>query len=390
MANETDDRIHALDVLRGFALLGMLVVHFHQRMRVEVTGFEDLIGWGVYMGLEQKAWGVFALLFGVGFALLLRRLVARGVDPVPVFLRRFATLAAFGLTIQLFFGFHILFEYAIWGLWLLAARNASTRALFFLAAFAAMARPVASECVAWWAWATHHPLGPNVAGALRAAAETAANEGTYAQALAARWALFVGTTPGDWRGLLPDANLTLFVLGHLAVRHGLVDAPLRHVRTICGWMTFGAVSWLLAWFALDKLPEVAAPGAQWPLAIALGLIQDQWLALTYAGAAWLALASWPAWTARLAPVGAAGRMAFTNYCVQAAAVDVLASGYGFGLRLRPFAYVGTALAFFALQAAISNAWLARFRYGPIEVVWRAASFARWPTMRRESDRLPAP
>ena len=71
----TDDRLHTLDILRGLALFGMILVHFHQKMRIEVTGPEDLIGWGVWI-LVEKAWGTFAFLFGVGFAVLLRRLEA--------------------------------------------------------------------------------------------------------------------------------------------------------------------------------------------------------------------------------------------------------------------------------------------------------------------------
>jgi len=61
---DTDERLHALDVLRGFALFGMILVHFHQKTRIETAGLEDLIAWGVWVLVEQKAWGTFALLFG--------------------------------------------------------------------------------------------------------------------------------------------------------------------------------------------------------------------------------------------------------------------------------------------------------------------------------------
>src|SRR5215212_10441256 len=108
----SDDRLHTLDILRGLALFGMILVHFHQKMRVEVTGLEDLIGWGVYVLVEQKAWGIFAFLFGVGFAVLLRRLEARHAPVLPIYLRRLAGLAVFGLIAQVGFGFHILLAYA--------------------------------------------------------------------------------------------------------------------------------------------------------------------------------------------------------------------------------------------------------------------------------------
>ena len=122
------ERIVTLDILRGLALFFMILVHFHQFMRIETGGLEDLIGWIVYVGTEQKAWGTFAFLFGVGFAVLLRRLEARGVAPGPVFLRRLAVLALFGITAQLLFGFTILFAYATMAVWLLVVRRWSTRA----------------------------------------------------------------------------------------------------------------------------------------------------------------------------------------------------------------------------------------------------------------------
>ena len=80
---DADERLHSLDILRGLALAGMILVHFHQRLAKPVTGAEDLIGWFVWIFVEAKAWGTFAFLFGVGFAVLLRRLEARGEAIVP-------------------------------------------------------------------------------------------------------------------------------------------------------------------------------------------------------------------------------------------------------------------------------------------------------------------
>ena len=117
-----DDRLHALDVLRGLALFAMIVVHFHQKMRRETAGLDDLIGWFVYIFVEQKAWGTFAFLFGAGFAILLRRLEARGAPVVSTYLRRMAALALFGHVAEVCFGFHILFSYACWGVALLLIR----------------------------------------------------------------------------------------------------------------------------------------------------------------------------------------------------------------------------------------------------------------------------
>ena len=379
---DSDDRLHSLDILRGLALAGMILVHFHQRLEKPVTGVEDWIGYAVWIFVESKAWGTFAFLFGVGFAVLLRRLEARGAAVTPIYLRRLSALAVFGIIAQVGFGFNVLFEYACWGLVLLFIRRWSTRALLVTAVVAACARPLVAEATALYAWWSATPLpaaGPN----LWTAGHEATKLATYGAALAVRWTLFLATLPHRWRDFVPNSNLTLFILGMLAVRHRVLDEPLRHVRLIAGFMTFGALSWALSWTVLRTLPDVPIPEADWPIKFGFGLVQDQWLTLTYVGAVVLLLAFRPGWITRLQLVGSAGRMALTNYMLQAALFDVLGSTFGLGLTVRPYSYVLLAPAMFFAQALLSRAWLARHRFGPLEWLWRCITYAQVQPLRRE-------
>ena len=346
---DSDERLHSLDILRGFALLFMILVHFHQLMRAEgSTGLEGLIGWGVWILVEQKAWGVFAFLFGAGFALFLRRLEARGAGVVPIYLRRLATLAAIGLFMQQVLGFRILFEYALWGAVLLAIRTWSTRALLGAAAIAATARPILMAAMALAAYAAGVPPG----------------------------------RPGPWWMFVPDSNLALFILGLLAVRHGVLDDPLRHARLIRGWMLGGAVAWAVSWLVLYRVPEtLPVAGLYWPLRAGFGLANDQWLCLTYAGGVLLVLAHRPYLVRRLAFVGTAGRMALTNYVTQATVIFILSKPLG--LKFHEYTYVAATLALFGALALFSRSWLARYRFGPLEWIWRMASYARWEPLRRQ-------
>jgi uncharacterized protein len=360
-------RIDALDVLRGLAVLGMIIVHFHQRLRVDVTGAEGLIAWGVWILIEQKSWGTFAFLFGVGFALFLRGLERRGVPVAPLYLRRLLALAAFGVVTEVAFGFNILFEYACWGLVLLLVRRWRSGALLALALVAVCARPLA----VWWTGGPVPPANPALASAVARAAEGA----DYLPLLSARWALFVERLPDTWPELLPDHNLALFIVGLLAMRHGVIDDPLRHRRRILGWMAFGLFAWLSWWVVVRPVAEGADPGTA-ALVGGLGLLGDQWLCFTYIGAGLLLMASRPWLTSRLDPFGQAGRMALTNYIAQVVIVDVLASGYGVELRLRPLLYLPAAVLLFAVLALSSRAWLARYRMGPLEWVWRCVTYGR--------------
>ena len=355
LAADADDRLHAVDTIRGLALCFMILVHFHQVLPVtgEVPNdgtlawyANETLGWAIWILVEQKAWGTFALLFGAGFALFLRRLEARGAPVVPIFLRRMAALAAIGWLMERYLDFAILVEYAKWGVVLLLVRRWSTRALFALGLAAVVARPVTVVILAL----VSEPGGP--------------------------------TQRPEWFGQLPGNNLALFILGLLAVRHGLLDAPLRHRRTIEGWMLFGVASWLLHWTAGFLIPG-GWPTARlaWPVQSVLGLIEDQWFCLVYAGGALLLLVRHPALQARLGPtVGMAGRMALSNYVLQAVVIWTLATPLG--LKLRPIVYVPMWIALFAAQVIASRQWLVHFRFGPLEWLWRMASYWRWQPIRR--------
>jgi uncharacterized protein len=174
------------------------------------------------------------------------------------------------------------------------------------------------------------------------------------------------------------------------VRHRVLDEPLRHVRLITGWMLFGGLAWAISWIVLFNLPELSIPGADWPIKYGFGIVQDQWLCFTYIGAVVLSLAYRPAWIVRLNAVGAAGRMALTNYLLQAALFDVAASRYGLGLQLRPYVYLFVAPAMFAAIALLSRVWLAHYRFGPVEWLWRCVTYLRPQRLRRQTAVVAVP
>ena len=352
-------RIVALDILRGIALFGMILVHFHQRREKPAAGTEDLVGWFVWMFVEGKAWATFAFLFGAGFAILMRRAEARGRRVVPLFLRRMAALAVFGILVKVLFGFTILLDYAIWGVVLLLIRNLPTRVLLIIALCSAAALTVASKIL---------PASGQHYAAHWKALNEAEVHGTFTEAVAAR------AEHGWWwytrpRILIPDRNLVLFIVGLLAIRHGIFEDARRRRGAILTMMTFGLVSWSAVWLLYFKFPKFDYSG--------YGILSDQWLAFTYVGAIILLLAYRPAWKQRLAPFGIAGRMALTNYVLQAAMLSVLACGYGFGLKIRPYYDIPAAILLFGACVALSTLWLARFTYGPLERIWRWFTYAEW-------------
>ncbi|HEX6251154.1 MAG TPA: DUF418 domain-containing protein [Gemmatimonadaceae bacterium] len=385
-------RIETLDVLRGLALFGMIVVHFHQRFRVDgptpnAWPGEWLIGWVVWWGLEDKAAAIFAFLFGVGFAILLRRASAAGRPLAMPYLRRLLALAVAGVLVEALTSFAILIQLALWGLPLLVVRNWSTRTLLVLVGVAALAEPLFHL-----GRAVNEVLDPVTAAATQEGARAAAAQAqTYAAEVMQRLGRMQRRYV-TWRALIPGVTFTLFLVGLLAVRHGVLDAPRRHVRLILSAMVFGLASWLVFWLVLPRMPEAwyGWNDNAWPIRYGLGIVANQWLAFTYMGAVILLLAYRPAWTRRLDAFGVAGRMAFTNYVLQAAVVYYLSSRFGLGLRLRPYLYVGGAVVLFTLLALFSRLWLARFAYGPLEWGWRALTYLQLPQARRTALAAAAP
>jgi uncharacterized protein len=386
-----DERVHTLDILRGLALLGMILVHLHQHMELDASGAESLIGWVTWVGVETKAWGVFALLFGAGFVLLLRNLERRGAPVAAFYLRRLAALAIFGLIAEAGFGFQILLEYAIWGVPLLLIRKWPSRALMIVAVLAVAVAPAVYAVSVLVRQAGPAPAAGQASPVARsnplAALHAAEATGRYLPVLRVRFAN-MRAKYGSWTTYLPGSSFALFVIGVLAFRHGVFTHPRTQTRLISGAMAFGFTSWALTWIVYAYGLTVSSPTWRPALLSAFGLIQDQWLCLTYAGGVILLVAYRPLWESRLRLFGVAGRMALTNYLLQIAVLDVLASSYGARLRVRPLISVGLTAVLFGSLAMFSRWWLTRFRFGPAEWLWRAATYLRWPPMRRSADVRP--
>ena len=373
------DRILSLDILRGLALFGMFVVHFHARS-TEPGGLEDLLRTLIWRLVESKSHGTFALLFGAGFAIQLRTAERRNRPFIAIYLRRLAVLLLFGVAAHAFFGFNVLVGYAVWGVPLLLIRKWSTRALIVTASLSMAS--VGLYHLAYQRYLLRHG-GPAaieaayesaraVASTVNGARALAERQDSYAALIAARLAHMAWFYRQPFF-FMPGATLTLFLTGVLLVRHGVFDNPLAHSRVLTFLGAFGLVSWLAANWLLER----GGPD------LLFLVFHDQWLAFTYVSVALFLLARWPSLIGRLAPVGNAGRMALTNYLLQIATLDLLFSGYAIGLgRIRPAAGFALALACYGIEIGLSTLWLARFQFGPAEWLWRALTYGHMPPLRR--------
>jgi uncharacterized protein len=393
------DRIQVLDVLRGIALLGMFLVHFSDFS----TGGNAADEWyrsAVYLLLEERFWATFAILFGVGFAIQLRRSDQRGDAFVARYVRRLLTLATFGFAAHAFFGFNVLLGYAAWGFALLLFRRWSVRALVIATVVCAMSQNlyaiarVAYAASARGEQAVRAEMASKVAAnrAFYEANRKAQQSTSYRAVLAARLAHMRWFYAQSF-SFLPVNTLTLFLLGLLGLRLGLFDEPERHRRLIASIALFGVISWAVSWWVLPQMPQRTGPTFMGgviltSLQYGFGLLRPMWLAFAYIGIVLLLVARDRAWLGRLSAFSWTGRMALTNYMIQIAILDLTFSKYALGVQVRPLVGLVMALALFFIDAVCSRWWLARFRYGPLEWLWRSATYARWQPWR-VAERQPA-
>lgn len=390
---QASQRIDVLDVLRGIALLGMFMVHFTDRTTNATVAGQK---WHHFVELlfEGRFWSMFAILFGVGFAVQMRRAEAAGARFAPRYLRRLATLFCFGLIAEIGFGYHVLVEYAIWGLPLILVRKWSLRSLVILLVVCAMSLTIFSIARTTYfsatmgeeQWRSRIQAQASVNTNFNEAIDRGKHSSDYLTVVRARlrYMPWFYTRPFSF---LPVNDFVLFLIGLIGLRLGVFERPRERRRLIVSLMTFGILSWAATWWLLPSIPllntgslalrqlvnQVAAGG---------GLIRDMWLSFTYIGAVLLLVAHNPVWLRRLAPFSWTGRMALTNYMFQVMVLDFTFSNYALGLTIAPWVAPVAALGLFTIEATISRFWLARYRYGPLEWFWRSLTYWQRQPMAR--------
>lgn len=405
---EAGERLLVLDALRGFALLGIALmnVEFFTRpmqgamlgMDPALQGFDYAAGWAVMAFVQGKFWTLFSLLFGMGFAVMLERADALRADPGfnGLYLRRLLVLLAIGTAhALLLWPGDILVPYALAGFFLLLlARSMECGMLWklglglyfvpvglmwlmVLAVSAAQLNPEAGAGMAKEMARAAEELHEAYA-----AAETVYRDGTWLEVTRQRWKDTL--MQYGWMPMFLPAVLGMFLLGAWLLRSGKMRDVAAHrafFRRLL--LAGGPVGALLAVAAMPHLAgadmTVATPSLGW--GVMLMTTASLLLCLAYASAVVLAVSGpFPGLGRWLAPVG---RMALTHYLLQSTIFSTLFYGYGFGLWGRvPRAWqVVLVFAVFALQVLLSRAWMARFRYGPMEWLWRALTYGRAPALR---------
>ena len=390
------ERLAAVDVIRGWALLGVLIANIHVdlgglRYRQTPGGealYDAAASRFIEIAISARSITLLTFVFGLGFAIQLMRADSRGENGGALFLRRLAVLLAIGACHLLLWWGDIASTYAVLGVALLAFRRVSDRGLLAWAlALLFVPRLVMSMPVI--ATAVHaampHPADPSAFDAQFRAAVLGHDYPALVIAHLRKFLYFFSSVVVWYVPWL----LGRFLLGYYAGRRRLFErdgaAHLALFRRLLVW----GLGCAAAGAPVIVLARTGAltPSAV-PLPVQLGLVALIELALLGLAAAYAAaivlLMQRPGprrWLLVLAPVG---QMPLTTYLGQTVVATFLFYGWGLGLsgQLGSAACLGIAVAIFAVQVVACRLWLARFRFGPVEWLWRTLVYGRAQPMRR--------
>jgi uncharacterized protein len=378
------DRVLAIDVLRGLALLGVLAMNIATEFRVSIfqrflpaqphaSWVDRTIDAVLMVGIDLKALALFSFLLGVGLAIQFDHLSGGSRRPA-LLLRRLSVLLIIGvLHLTLIWNGDILVEYALAGLVVLPFLFGSRRLLAVAAALGLSLYVVGpllplSPPLPSTAWMAHH-----VTEAVRVY-----GSGGFADILAFRVRELPAILP--LHVAIFPRTLALMLLGALAWRAGVFHSKGVSRRQLLWTAAAGTV--LGGAMAVAVAARWLGAGAPtWMVERASTVV----LACGYgAGIIWAVdrttAAEWLAWAA---PVG---RMALTNYLMQSVILGYIFYGYGLGLfgRLGLGEAMAIGICVYVAQTVFSGCWLRRYSFGPAEWIWRTATYGAAPPLRRHS------
>jgi uncharacterized protein len=402
---QQQERIELLDLLRGFALFGILMVNMqlfnnpHTIMFGDFSIWKDPLSlssnWFIRFFFEGKFYILFSLLFGMGFQLYLQK-ADENKSILPLFRKRLMYLLLFGLLHVVFVWFgDILVWYALFGFVMTWLRKKSNRSLIkwsiglllipIVLTTAMLGFMQLSMSIPEAAAEMEASFAENVSRMQSLTAEAYALYPTGSFVELIRFRLI------EWMQLLPGLfffypnTLAMFLIGMVFIRMGYLSKPGEHRSFFRRLLSFSlplglAAAWTMATYS----PEVSQASPSWLMLLvaASHTVGGIFMAMTYISL--IVLVTQTALFSRITSLVAnLGRMALTIYLMQSLIATTLFYSFGFGLygKVSPFQGILITLAIYTFQLLFSYYWLKKFRFGPMEWLWRSMTYGRAMPMK---------
>lgn len=399
--SDASERLELVDALRGFALAGVLFINIGAfslyfyldpaaREVLPTASFDGFARLFTEVFVDRKFITLFSMLFGFGFAIQLERAKKRGATGLRLYARRTAVLLLFGIVHATFIWWgDVLLMYALLALLLIPLRNLSAPALVAGGLFVALVLP--PLLVPWI-----DPLAARLPSYedMKAMAFPLFSAPSYAGLVEGNIRFGLWTYAGWWDDWF--FIFGRFLLGYWAGRTYLFHRPDTHrglLKRIFAVATLAGLGATALKYWIDGLPPAVSSFGSGIGDLILQIVLRAGplgMGIGYAcGFALLFLsAPWRRVLLLLAPVG---RMALTNYLLHSIVGVTVFYGVGFDAGPR-YGYVARILLWtllFGSQIVFSHWWLARYRFGPAEWLWRSLTYGRPQPMRFTGLTVPA-
>lgn len=395
-ATASGRRIAEVDILRGFALFGILITNVvfattlwsftgasnDPKLRFDGP-IDHLVSAVVGALFEGRFYLLFAFLFGYSFTLQIAAAQHAGASANRRLLRRCLALLVIGLAHVFFLWIgDILTLYAFLCLVLIPLKKLKPRTAVIIGAVLYML---------WCGWSLAPSEDGDGMSALASLFDLDRIHDGYTGTFGDTFATQMWLAPIFMFLIWFTQGMTafgMFLMGMAAGKREL----LTDRETLRRWAPRVLVGGLAIGLPVSAVTFIGAMGWITPPAIWAGVQELINPLMTVAYIAGIVCLAQSARTAqvigRLAP---AGRMAASNYIGQSIVLMVIYTGYGFGLvdTIPPAGVLGIALLTYAAQLALSNWWLRNHRYGPVEWALRAATYLSIPEWKRRPEHVPA-
>ena len=397
---QAQERMEILDVIRGIALLGILLIHMPAWFGAPAL-YLNALGINLWTNVWDttvqsflgifvlgKFYTMFAFLFGLGFVIFFERAKARATKPTLLFFKRLLILLVIGL-LHGFFIWHgdVLVLYALFGfvLPLFFSRKPKTLiiwAIVFLSIFL-LFMALAVLAMGFLPDAMRIEMTDSIKSSL-ANSFYAYGEGSFAAIMAQRSADVMMMYSNLF--FIFFMYFPLFLLGVYAAKKGVfqnIEANLPFIKKAWLWgLMIGLPMSIIQYWASHHANHLILNGFAL-LQFASGILGNTGLSIFYMASIVL-LFQRQNWVSKLKPFGYVGRMALSNYLLQSIIGTMIFYSYGLGLygQIAPAFGMALALVIFAIQIIISKCWLERYQFGPVEWLWKSLTYGRRFGMKR--------
>lgn len=423
---ETQERVTALDIMRGFVLCGILLMNINGFGLANAYGDPTIsggsTGWNLYtwiatnMFFEGTMRGLFSLLFGVGMFILLDRMDKRhaGIKGADIYFRRLTWLLLFGVlhAYLLIWSGEILFNYALMGFLVYSFRRLPPKKLIIIAV-------VLFSIGTLWNFMEYKgkvKLLETVEKATALKAEGKELDKDQKGALK------------EWEQIQEDRSPENISFYNESMRKGYLDVVAFNAPIVFKWKTYGpyrydvwdVLSMMLLGIALFKLKILSGEKpvrfylAMVLIGYSIGLTVNYFettnilnnnfsylsfyqsnitydlgrvpVAMGHIGMIMLFsklnVLGWLKYA-----ISCVGKMALTNYLTHSVICMIIFTGVGFGLfgKLERYELLYVVFSIWIFQLIISPIWLKYFHYGPAEWVWRRLSYFNDPPFRKHGE-----